>query len=162
MTRSMAMVLAGLLAAGACRPVPMPVPVEGDIARLAGEWRGEYWSAESGRSGIILFTLAAGADTAEGQVTMIPRQDDRPRDPNQVPDVWRPQPTILTITFVRATGGWVTGRLDPYRDPECGCILRTTFTGRLTADTLTGTYTSLHQEMGQQVRGEWRAVRSGG
>lgn len=145
----------------ACRVDPMPVPVEGDIAGLAGEWTGDYHSDESGRMGSIIFSLTAGTDTAHGEVTMVPREhQEQPRDPAQVPEVWRPRPLILSIAFIRATGGSVTGRLDPYRDPECGCMLETTFSGRLVADTLSGTYTSLHQEMGRRVHGVWRVVRS--
>src|ERR1043166_5630706 len=62
-----------LFGCGASQP---PVPVvggEADIARLAGQWLGEYSSAETGRSGSIVFTLTSGSDTATGDVVMTPR-----------------------------------------------------------------------------------------
>ena len=51
------------------------------------------------------------------------------------------------------------GRLDPYRDPECGWELVTTFTGTLTGDTLEGTYQSFHTRSGEIVTGTWRVKR---
>ena len=64
-----------LSAACASNPSP-PVPVTGtraDVSTLVGEWTGEYRSAESGRSGSILFKLDAGTDTARGDVVMVSR-----------------------------------------------------------------------------------------
>jgi len=57
---------AGLALTG-CAARPSPVPLQADanaLATLAGEWSGEYSSAATGRSGSIVFTLAAGRDTA--------------------------------------------------------------------------------------------------
>lgn len=151
--------LVGVLLA-ACQPTPMPVPIEGDIRLLEGEWRGDYRSDDSGRFGTILFTLKSGTDTAHGEVIMIPREtQEQPRDPAQTPDVWRPRPMFLAVSFVRAAGNTVSGQLEPYRDPDCGCMLQTTFVGHVSADTLRGTYSSLHQEMGRRVSGVWLVVR---
>lgn len=146
----------------ACSWIGSPVPVSGEVAALAGEWMGDYWSDESGRRGAIVFQLEAGADTARGEVIMNPGSfhPAMPSDPgtrHTIPD--RP-PAALRISFVRVGTGVVAGRLDPYRDPDCGCLLSTEFIGRLKADTLVGTFTSYHQEMSNTVRGEWRAVRS--
>src|SRR3979411_1067520 len=46
-----------------------------DLNPLYGEWRGDYSSAETGRSGTIAFTLRAGESSASGNVVMIPRAD---------------------------------------------------------------------------------------
>ena len=73
-----------------------------------------------------------------------------------------PQPTTtpaLTIRFVRVSGGQVSGALAPYTDPNCGCTLHTTFVGRLRADTLEGTYSSLHEQTRETQKGRWRVVR---
>lgn len=150
------------LLALACGGVQTPVPVVGtpaDISKLAGEWSGEYSSVESGRSGSILFKLVAGSDTAAGDVFMTPRWNVRPGDPSQPVTPPAPLPA-LTIRFVRVQGGQVSGVLAPYPDPTCGCTLHTTFVGRLRADTLQGTYTSVHEESRETQRGRWRAVRS--
>lgn len=146
-------------AALGCAAPGIPVPVGGEVAALAGEWGGEYWSSESGRHGSIYFLLEAGADTAYGDVLMYPgRAPELEYAGTRFPPV-RPS-EALTITFVRARDGLVTGRLDPYRDPDCGCTLATTFEGRVVADTIRGTFSSLHQEMGKVVHGSWRAVRT--
>jgi hypothetical protein len=155
------MPLAAALLGVGCTAVSPPVPVEGDVAALAGEWTGEYWSAESGRRGELVFTLQAGADTARGEVVMRPAPLGRGAA-GEVPDTRagpEAMPQGLSITFVRVSRGVVSGRLDPYRDPECGCRLTTTFLGRLSGDTLSGTFTSRHEEMQRTVEGQWRAVR---
>jgi hypothetical protein len=150
------------LLAGACVGVQPPVPVSGDVASLTGEWEGTYSSAQSGRRGNIFFRLEAGRDTARGDIVMYPvgyPVATAPWDPSNPADPNRPSAEVLTITFVQAVAGTVTGRLDPYRDPQCGCSLTTTFIGKLQGDTLSGTFTSWHQEMQKRVEGEWNALR---
>jgi hypothetical protein len=145
-----------LFAAAACSGNPAPVPLlgdPGDIAQLAGTWMGEYWSPESGRSGSITFSLKAGADTAFGDVLMIP--SDQPHTHTGA----HPASEFLAITFVRVDAGRVRGRLDPYRDPVCGCRLETTFDGTIRPDTVAGTYTSRHIEGGDVQHGQWRVIR---
>jgi hypothetical protein len=150
--------LATLLGLCACTPRATLVPVAGaepDVTKLEGRWSGDYWSAESGRSGSIVFDLVAGRDTASGSVLMTPSMRTSP-DPERV---MRAADEVIGIAFVIATDGAVQGRLEPYRDPECGCQLATTFRGRLTADTIRGTFSSLHIEGGIVQHGEWRVVR---
>jgi hypothetical protein len=153
--------LAAVLAG--CGGSQAPVPVVGraaDVSQLAGEWYGEYSSVESGRSGSIVFKLVAGADSATGDVVMTPqwvtRQGNMPMQPSPTP---QPTSQPLSIRFVRVSGGQVSGALDPYPDPNCGCTLHTTFVGRLRADTLEGTYTSLHEQTRDVQKGRWRVVR---
>ena len=120
---------------------PMPVPVSGeftDMSALAGEWSGEYSSAETGRSGSILFRLTAGTDSATGDVVMHamtggPRGND-PSQPGAAPT----PPQVLSIRFVHIQGGRVSGKLDPYIEPTCNCQLVTVFEGRLNGTKLEG------------------------
>src|SRR6266496_4333197 len=73
-----------LLLLAACAASQLPVPVigpAGDVAALAGEWAGDYSSAESGRSGSISFTLRAAGDSAFGDVVMVPAAWGRPLVP---------------------------------------------------------------------------------
>jgi hypothetical protein len=153
--------LAAVLAG--CGGSQTPVPVVGrdaDISQLAGEWYGEYSSVESGRSGSIVFKLVAGADSATGDVVMTPqwttRQGNMPMQPSATQ---APTSQPLSIRFVRVSGGQVSGALDPYPDPSCGCTLHTTFIGRLRSDTLEGTYSSVHEQTRDVQKGRWRVVR---
>lgn len=159
----MALTLTAMLAA--CQGPQPPVPVLGDVSTLTGRWEGEYGSRESGRTGSILFTLEAGTDTAHGDVLMVPKQAElppapRPGDPDAM-DFRRDRPAQpLPIAFVRAADGVVEGRLAPYRDPDCGCLLTTLFVGRLVApDRIEGTFVSIHGEAGREVQGWWRVER---
>lgn len=160
----------GLLCAAlvaACSRAAAPVPVvasPADIRRLAGEWTGEYGSPETGRSGSIVFTLDSAADHAHGDVLMgAPTRNwsafqDRTIEP--VASGEREQMRVLTIRFVRATGDQVSGVLDPYDDPACGCPVRTEFIGRMVGDTLAGTYETIHVAGGRAATGQWRVVRA--
>jgi hypothetical protein len=146
-----------------CGGSQTPVPVVGrdaDISQLAGEWYGDYSSVESGRSGSIVFKLVAGADSATGDVVMTPqwttRQGNMPMQPSATQ---APTSQPLSIRFVRVSGGQVSGALDPYPDPSCGCTLHTTFIGRLRSDTLEGTYSSVHEQTRDVQKGRWRVVR---
>ncbi len=151
-------VLAGLVA---CASNPPPMPVGGEtrgLAALAGEWAGSYVGHESGRSGSILFRLKADADTAYGDVLMVPR---RLRNPvaergggEQPPD----RPTPIGIRFVLAMADSVYGQLDEYRDPEDGCRLLTVFRGHLVEDEIDGVFRTRH-EGGKRHSGTWHVER---
>ena len=159
--------LLGALTLGACGASRSPVPLVGssnDVSALAGEWAGDYSSAESGRSGSISFTLRAATDSAFGDVVMIPAGLGRPLMP------WRgenmtaggaaqvPASTVLTIRFVRVEQGHVSGTLDPYADPQTGGRLITTFRGELKGNTSAGTYTTRLTSGGTQT-GRWTVQR---
>lgn len=161
------LVLASVLLA-ACASAAPPVPLTGAgpaLAALTGEWHGEYHlRGATARQGNIFFRLDADADSAIGDVMMIspPRElSHRPGMPGF--DPWSgvgPETEMLSIRFVHAAGDSVAGALNPYRDPDCGCTLRTTFVGRLHGDTITGSFRSLHLEMGETVDGWWQVHRT--
>jgi len=158
--------IAGLAAALAACAVPSPpVPVVGapsDVAQLAGEWEGQYSSVETGRRGSIFFHIAAGTDSSHGDVLMDPTVIGLRRaagDPTAVGQTTVRPGQAIGITFVRVAGGRISGRLEPYTDPDCTCPLYTTFEGALKGDTLSGTYSSHHETGGYTQRGEWRVVR---
>jgi hypothetical protein len=151
---------ASLFACGAPAPPP-PVAVRAaaaDLASLIGEWNGEYSSAASGRSGAIHLILQPGEDTAYGDVLMIPARAEGPFQPvNRDAETAGPQP--LSIRFVAVSEGVVSGTLEPYRDPDCNCVLSTTFTGTLRGNTIEGTFVS-QGGPGRQVQdGRWRVDR---
>lgn len=141
------------------------VPLFGDPASLAGEWSGQYIGQESGRSGPILFRLTAGQDTARGDVVMLV-----PRTAGEAPAIypagtvgWQPLPgqdaRVLTIRFVQVEDGQVRGRLDPYRDPACSCLVETTFEGVQQGDVITGTFITRQLDRAHSQRGRWHITR---
>lgn len=157
--------MAAMLGA-ACAPVIMKTPVGGttpSISRLVGDWQGEYSSVESGRRGLIAFHLRAGADTAEGDVIMQSRPEGDPSAPN-VPssslDAMRTTAEALSIRFVFVSESEVSGVLNPYRDPVCGCTLTTTFRGTITGDVIEGTFHSEGSGISHlPTDGRWRVKR---
>jgi hypothetical protein len=156
---SVAVLAVALGCGGSQAPVPV-VGLKADVSRLTGEWTGEYSSVESGRNGSIEFNLVAGADSATGQVIMTPRWLAHPGGGNVQPGpTTQPMAQPLSISFVRVSGGQVSGALEPYPDPSCGCTLHTTFVGRLQGDTLQGTYSSTHEQTRDVQKGRWRVVR---
>jgi hypothetical protein len=134
-----------------------------DLNPLVGEWRGNYSSAETGRKGTIAFTLRAGESSASGNIVMIPRSDSMLTiaDEERVTNVAATDRAVLKIHFLRKEGGNLSGTLDPYRDPECGCPVTTTFQGAFRdARTIEGTFSTVPSQPGRSVTGgTWKVTR---
>jgi hypothetical protein len=153
-----------VMACWACAGTPSPVHVVGtqsEIVALAGSWSGEYTSAETGRSGSIEFTLRAGSDTAFGDVVMVPRTlAPSPADARTAAANLPSAPQVLPITFVRIMANVVSGTLDPYRSPDCGCMLTTVFRGTIGRDRIDGTFTTAHSDRAVGTQdGRWWVTR---
>ncbi len=145
---------AALFSITACGVSGTPVPVRGDLAPLVGEWVGEYSSAEAGRTGSIVFTLAAGRDTALGDVMMVPANiEAAPTSRSDDPMVRTPR--ILKISFVRCEGTAVTGWLEAYPDPDTGEKTSTTFDGTIKGNRLEGTFVSYLELSNKRRTGKW-------
>lgn len=154
-----------LLSSVACvvSPTPAPVPVEGasaDLAALAGEWSGLYWSDSVARHGTLVFRLRPGSDTAYGEVEM--RFTPALRlygEPAETPLRQAPC-TTLDLAVVRMAGDTVRGTLAPYWDPDCGCRTHTVFVGEVIADSIAGTFSSRRESADLPLlTGHWFAVR---
>jgi hypothetical protein len=134
-----------------------------DLNPLVGEWRGNYSSAETGRTGTVAFTLRAGESSASGNVVMIPRPDSMLTTADQalVTNIESPGRTLLKIHFLRKEGGNLSGTLDPYSDPDCGCPVTTTFQGTFKdARTIEGTFSTVPSQPGRSVTGgTWKVTR---
>ncbi|HET9012088.1 MAG TPA: hypothetical protein VFN38_09765 [Gemmatimonadaceae bacterium] len=156
--------LAVVLSAG-CRTQNLPVQLQGEptaIAWLAGDWGGEYWGGQSGRSGTINFFLAPGTDSAYGDVTML-TPVGRPLVPVDAMDEHRLHVRAaqsLRIDFVSVAGGEVTGMLEPYLSPDCDCAVSTTFRGRVSGNVISGTFVT-SSKTGLRSEGLWRVTRRG-
>jgi hypothetical protein len=167
--RSTALVLASWFAA-ACATVPAaPVPVVGrsdDVSALQGEWVGEYSSSMTGRAGTIVFNLTSVADTARGEVWMMDAGARshanvyRPELPSTYESVTQ-RVEVLTIRIVRVEGGYLSGILDPYRDPVSGVVLVTVFRGSLEGDVISGEFATTNQLTGELSTGLWKVKRKG-
>ena len=151
-----------LLAACASSPPP-PVAVAGEPAALAaldGEWRGEYWSGSTGRRGSIRFRMQSDASAAWGDVWMSPAPHARSAADPSAAAAAAGGAEPLQIRFVRLGGeGVVSGTLEPYRDPECACMVSTTFHGTIAGDRIHGTYTTRGPRTHVETGGRWEARR---
>jgi hypothetical protein len=152
-------IIAAAAALGACAGPGLPIPVRGDLTPLVGRWEGEYTSRQTGRVGSIVFTLAAGADTATGDILMIPAAPEPPPSVPPQADVPRAVPQVLRVSFVRCEGSGVSGWVEPYAYPETGEQVLTSFDGVITGDRIEGTFTSHLELSGRRTSGTWQVRR---
>ena len=150
-----------------CRYQGPPVHLQGtaaDLAALAGTWTGDYYSAESQRSGSIVFEIRAGSDTAFGDVAMVSPGGERLVAADGASGMHRHHASVTTalrIAFVAVSGGMVEGRLEPYIAPDCNCVVTTVFRGARAAEQMEGTYVTRSRE-GRVQEGRWMVRRSSG
>jgi hypothetical protein len=134
-----------------------------DLQPLVGVWRGNYTNPQAGRQGTIAFTLRAGESSASGNVVMIPKADSllTAEEREMVSDVGPTGRSVIPIHFIRKEGGHLTGTLDPYRAPDCDCMVNTTFQGVFAdANTIQGTFTTVPSKPGSTVTsGTWKVTR---
>lgn len=159
-----------LLIAGAtagCAANPTPVVLQGsrsEITALAGAWTGSYGSADSHRDGSITFVVRAGSDTAFGDVIMIPDASGQrivAEDAQSRAHLAHARsPEFLRITFVHVSDGVVEGAIEPYVAPDCRCVVRTIFHGRVAGDEIAGEYVT-DGGQGLRQRGTWTVRRKG-
>ena len=168
MTRRAILVALGLAAAlGACRApepiVPLSGPTHGAPA-LAGHWSGEYASPITGRRGTIDLRITSDGDSASGVIMMVPAGFGQPLepwpDPALAPNLRSSTtPARLTVKFIAVDGSKVTGMMTPYADPETGERLTTAFAGRLSGDTIAGTFSTRPGQTPDGETGRWIVVR---
>jgi hypothetical protein len=124
-----------------CSSNPKPISMMGspeDINLMVGSWIGTYASDAGDRSGTIQFELEKDVETASGRVVMYFGEID-PSRPAEQQDV---RSLRLAISFIQLGSGYVSGRLTPYLDPTCECMIETLFQGKLEGDTIEGTFSS--------------------
>lgn len=156
-----------LAACGSTEPGPVQViAVPEDLVPLAGEWTGTYDTDGGSRSGSITFHLTENPDGAHGDVLMVPKREisyEREQHPSQYP---MPQygmissASVLSIEFVRITGGKINGKIVPYPDPEVpNATLETYFTGQVDGEWIEGTFVTYSDYGVSPRRGTWRVHR---
>lgn len=150
-----------------CAWNPAPVPVfasRADWETLTGRWSGSYTTAAGNRRGLIDFTLSATDEQAFGDVLMIaegrrtPYQRYPPGD-SRVTHIDASYTQLLTIKFVRAEEGRISGSIDSYWDPDHKCQASATFVGMAQARAIEGTFSSACEDGVRQIRGTWRVTR---
>jgi hypothetical protein len=140
-------------------PAPV-VPVGGtDVSALVGKWVGDYSSSETGRSGSIVIEFKSGGKVARGDVLMQPKGYSASAP--QGTDPLKSMPQVLSISFVNVEGGagTVKGTMDPYTDPACNCQVDTTFVGKITGDTIEGTFSTTPSGQNAPKVGRWKVTR---
>jgi hypothetical protein len=71
-----------------------------------------------------------------------------------------PLATPLKLQFIRLGNGHVTGTLEPYTDPDCGCRVTTTFEGTFSGpNRIEGTYVTKGIDLFQHSNGRWTVKR---
>jgi hypothetical protein len=147
-----------VVAAAGCRAAVSPVPVQGTVEQLVGEWAGDYFNTATGRRGSILFRLEAGKDTAQGDVLLTPNtQYTAPQKLDE--PWWKTSSQVLQISFVRCDVDEVSGWMKPYPDPETGELTYTEFTGSIRRDTLRGRYEAFVKTTGKRTTGTWTVAK---
>ena len=150
--------LAIVTTAAGCHATVSPVPVQGTIEQLVGEWSGDYFSTETGRRGSIMFRLEAGKDSAQGDVLLTP--DPGHTAPSKLDEPWwKTSSQVLRISFVRCDVDEVSGWMQPYTDPESGELTHAEFTGYIRHDTLRGRYVALGETSKKRTTGTWTVIR---
>ena len=160
-------IAATTIASAACVAPPPAVPMfagRADWEILAGHWRGSYTTSAANRRGLIDFTLSVGDEHASGDVLMIakgtriPYRPYPPGDPRSGP-IDAAYTQLLTIKFVRADQGRISGTIASYWDPDRDCQAAATFLGTAQARTIEGTFTSACEDGVRQIHGTWRVTR---
>ena len=149
------------------QPAPRAIAIDAEVADtfvLEGDWSGRYWSVDTGRSGRIRFSLTAADDRAYGDVLMLPAMQGENEEAGTLVPANRGEaasPETLAIEFVRidASSESVSGTLEPYRDPDCDCIVSTTFTGVVSRDSIEGTFVMQAGGSHPLRRGKWVVER---
>ena len=162
-----AAVLLACSAAG-CSMAMRSVPVSASHIQweaLAGEWQGSYQMNAYDRHGTIAFKLVAVEEQASGEVLMIPEHRGWPYTVNHptdgVPGAERvPKTELLSIQFVEALDGTLSGTMEPYWDPDRRCTARASFTGVIDRDSISGDVVSVCDDGVRLLRGRWRARRN--
>jgi len=151
----------------ACAGNPRPVTVfasRADWEILAGRWRGSYTSSVPNRRGLIDFSLSASGEQAFGDVLMIapgtrvPYRPYPPGDPRLAP-IDAAYTQLLTIQFVRAEQGQISGTIASYWDPDRDCQASATFLGEVQARAIQGTFASACEDGVRQIHGTWQVTR---
>jgi len=135
--------VAVVIALAACGGGNSNVAVKGkelDVARLAGDWQGEYKGTESGRSGPISLSLQLGRHTADGTVLM-------------------GGATPLQVSFVAIENDKVSGKIEPYTDPQCKCQVATEFAGTISNGAIDGTFTTKVVGKDVEQHGVWQVKK---
>ena len=155
------------IGSAACAGNPPLVPVfasRADWETLAGRWRGSYTTSAPNRRGVIDFTLSASNEQAFGDVLMIaegtriPYRPYPPSDPRFGP-INEPYTEMLTIRFVRAEEGRISGTIASYWDPDRRCQASATFVGAAQSRVIEGTFSSICEDGLRELRGRWRVTR---
>ena len=159
---------ASLILTAGCSVAMRSVPLTASHVQwqaLAGEWRGTYRMDGYDRHGTIAFKLVAMEEQASGEVLMIPERTGWPyamNHPAQDARPGRPEPRteLLTIRFVEAANGTLSGTMDQYWDPDRHCLANASFTGLIERDSVSGSVTSVCDDNVRVLRGSWRARRN--
>ena len=156
------------LAAVGCASRSQPVALDAspvDREALLGVWEGSY-RIEGTRGGTIAFTLGPRGDQVSGDVLMVVEGAREPYTRSMPDGLPRGAgqggySEVLTIRFVRAIDGQLTGELTPYWDPARACLATATFRGTVDGNRMDGTLISTCGGGPPTYTGRWAMRRKG-
>ena len=149
-----------------CALNPAPVAISADPegrALVLGDWSGTYYTTDGGRAGSIVFQFhqhdSTGIECFGDVVMSLPTNRQYPS--GEESGISAPEETVqlLIIDFVRVTGHEVSGTMAPYRDPDTGEMLSTTFEGWIDGDKISGKLITVHSGSGKEEVGSWEISR---
>lgn len=162
-----ALALVAWALSGCTTASPAPaVPVKGSgsaRARLVGRWEGEYRSADTGRTGTIVFEFSGSV--GRGDVLMMPAGSKEPIRPAHPEKTEGAEDTLLKlqvlhIRLIETSEEALSGLLDTYVDPDCLCEIQTSFNGVIRGDRIEGSFTSRPVVSGgPEATGRWFVTR---
>ena len=140
------------------------------LKALDGRWEGTYTNPVYNRTGSIVFEVFSGGEEAHGDILMVPPGAQEPLHPSarqpSASETLRTMPRVLEISFVQATGDEIQGSVGPFEDPQCQCDGHAVFRGRISGDTMQGTFyveyldSSGNPDPGKpRVEGTWKMTR---
>lgn len=150
-----------ILLVTACAGVQKPVKeTKVDFSEFAGKWEGKYESTATGRSGQVYLDLTSTGEKATGGIIMRPEESGSASTNKMTYSDTKKQKAIpLTIDFVAAEGGKISGVVTPYFDPRFNTTMFTTFEGALEGNMMKGIFTVKIGDTGNSYTGTWWGMK---
>ena len=148
-----------------CSSVPsfyLLVDNDVELANLTGVWEGEFATSIPEKYGSIFITITATQDTAFGEVVLSWHAPHTPQiigEHSNALEGHTRVTQVIKIVEIFFKNGNIGGLIEPYREPKAGYLVTTQFQGRLSKDTMKGTFQSNVKDTRESYTGNWKVTR---